>query len=136
MPNLLETCSLHARVGHAIGWTEAEAKSFSLPALRDLQLVTAGGCAWRAVYVYTGTMQRSGYRERKIAHLGIDPSCLTNAPVLFGSIAGHDFRVALPRISWCMVMRSGYHPAVLRLYKAQQWLLCGLDGRYGWGTKK
>ena len=33
---MLETCSLHARVAHALGWTEAQAKSFSLPTLRDL----------------------------------------------------------------------------------------------------
>lgn len=36
MPNMLETCSLHARVAHALGWTEVEATRFSLPTLRDL----------------------------------------------------------------------------------------------------
>lgn len=100
-----------------------------------IQLVTAKRCAWRAAYIHVGPMNRDGFRSRQVAHLGIDPMCSTDAPELFGRLGSWHFRTRLPRISWIFVVRSGYSPVVMKLYKLQQSFWHGLDGRYGWGTK-
>jgi hypothetical protein len=94
---------------------------------KKLIVKTGGGAAWRARYVYWGESFQSA---RKIAHLGIDPTA--SRPNVFGSLLGHEFRFEIPRLG------HAYPASPLRrkAYELQSRILCGLDGRYGWGTKR
>lgn len=100
-----------------------------------MKYATAGRCAWRAVYLTTAGGSR--------LHLGIDPTA--SVPNIFGAIEPpfrrgqanrrpFAFRVALPVLSW----RRAYalrRLGALAIYRLQQRILLGLDGRFGWGSK-
>jgi hypothetical protein len=83
-----------------------------------LELKSANGAAWRARYLYVDGKQ--------VAHVGIDP---TERPTLFGRIASHSFRVALPRVPW----KYPCSPAYLKAYQLSNNFWHNMDGRYGWG---
>lgn len=91
---------------------------------RFISLCGAGGCAWRALYLSLG--------GRQVAYLGLDPKG-DRGPQVFGGLWRWSFRFTLPHVRW-----SHAYPArgvMMDLYMAQQRLLSGLDGRYGWGTR-
>ncbi len=82
---------------------------------QQIQLRTSNGAAWRAFYVYL--------RERKVFHLGIDPTA--QRPYVFGSIAGHEWRIHLPLITYKHEASS----LRMALSRAQQHIVLSLDGR-------
>lgn len=97
-----------------------------LLALLGLRVAFAEGCAWRGVYLYRD--------DHQVARLVLDPA--PHAPTLSGLFAGAEWRVQLPHVSWAEVAESEYAPEVLAVYRAEQWLLHRLDGRYGWGSRR
>jgi hypothetical protein len=102
---------------------------------------TAGKSAWRAMYVHGPMRSPNAYRGRRDMidtlrfSIGIDPwigaGSDTGARV-FGSFGRWRFRFTLPSISWRMAYR---HQWLMPLYKLERTIRCGIDGRYGWGTK-
>jgi hypothetical protein len=88
-------------------------------------ITTAKGCAWRAVYI-----RMNG---RQVAFLSFDPNIGCGAPTLSGNIRKWSFRVKLPTVTWSAATRNR---AWMFLYRQQSKLLHGLDGRFGWGTRR
>lgn len=88
-----------------------------------LKLLTAAGCAWRALYL--------NHNEKQVAHIGVDPNHGVK-PKLFGRVGDFSFRIGLP---W-MPFKHPAHPIYMRAYKLSSQFWHGVDGRYGWGTKK
>jgi len=96
--------------------------------------------AWRAVYVYRGT---AGHLGAQVLHLGLDPSrdggpsvfgalfLAPRRPGLLGRVLNPKVRFTVPHVRWSLAARSR---VALAVYRVQQRLLHGLDGRYGWGT--
>jgi hypothetical protein len=107
-----------------------------------LEIVTAGGCARRAVYAYWEGLERVHYGpkpwqrfDRKFFHLGIDPN-VYGQPKLFGSLFNLSWRIPLPRVKFPRVDSTGQIPNRLHLaaYRVSSWFWCGMDGRDGWFT--
>jgi hypothetical protein len=95
-----------------------------------VEVSTAQGCAWRAVYVAVLFIEGDAasymrpVTRRQVAHIGIDP--MPQAAV-FGGVAwgrwGWSFRARLPFMAW----RSGQ----CRLRTKWQRAVKSLDGRFG-----
>ena len=85
-----------------------------------MQIQTAGGCAWRALYL--------SLNGRQIAHIGVDPNNGVT-PQLFGGFRWKSFRLPLPTLRWKWPC-SGVRMFAYRMVH-QFWF--NVDGRYGWG---
>lgn len=91
-----------------------------------IEVQTAEGCAWRAVYLHVN--------GRQVAHLGVDP-CLGVRPTAFGSVKlgrlGRSFQLSLPHVPW----KNDISGLRLQAYRLSQWFWSRVDGRFGWGTQ-
>lgn len=110
-----------------------------------LTIMTAGGCAWRAVYLYWRGLHRVhwGFKpwqrfDEKFFHIGIDPGVGGyGQPKLFGSLFNISWRIPLPRVRFPRRVdadgriKNRFH---LAAYRVSSWFWCGMDGRYGWFT--
>lgn len=96
----------------------------------NLKLLTAPGCAWYGMYLNAD--------GRQIARLVFDSNVGSGyGPQLSGLVNGVEFRWTLPHLSWGTAYRFRRVPGVMRLYKLQQTVRVGLDGRFGWfGSNK
>lgn len=110
-----------------------------------MSITFASKCAWRAVYV--SRELPDGYGRHQFFHVGIDPTT-DRGPKLFGAVSNpfsrggprersrfgfhFQWRVSLPSVRWVYPMS----PTRLFFYRLSSQLWHGLDGRYGWGTKK
>lgn len=93
---------------------------------RGLEISTAKGCAWRAVYFATLTIggDAAGWKRpverRQFAHIGIDPTA--SRANIFGAIGRLSFHVNIPCMSW---KQSQWHIRTL-----WQRAIRSLDGRF------
>lgn len=85
----------------------------------------ARGCAWRALYVFTGR----GWSRRQLAHIGIDPT-RSGGPVLFFGAGYRNGRLRLPYVSWPFYMRWQRVPGMRLLYRLSSTFWHRMDGRY------
>jgi hypothetical protein len=89
----------------------------------QVQVLNGGGAAWRARYLIVN--------GRQVAHIGVDPREGVT-PALFGAVGNVSFRLPLPTVRWRMNRGRLY----LFAYRLSSAFWHGMDGRYGWGTKR
>lgn len=93
-----------------------------------LHIQFADRCAWRAVYFSTVTNNQ----RRQFMHFSIDPSDCYVKPTFSGSCGRWHWRIRLPVVRW--VPNAG--PLRRAFYQASARFWHGMDGRFGWGTRK